>query len=371
MTGSLNVGPRVMITRAGTGPHRPHQRGQPRRRALPFRTARAGRSRCGRGARHPQAGFPRGHHRRLPRDPSDHHARARPRHHVPQPDRARSRWSIGAMGVASAMHGHLQQKLDSIAVMKCIGARSGAGDPHLRGADPDARPGRRPDRRRSSESAVAAAFPGLIAKYFQMDVAAYWDPWPALQGVAVACLITLLFTVPPLLGIRDIRPAVIFRRERGRPPRDRGPAWLARIAILLGTGVVAATMTEGNWRMALRTAAFFTGGAGHRARAALARRMARAARLPRVAAPRRRRDLPGTLAPRHGEPLPARQSGAGGGGRAWRRGDVHPHRLPGAGRAGGPDPRQRATRHAQRLPAGYSGQPAHGAERTDPGSSPA
>jgi len=31
---------------------------------------------------------------------------------------------IGAMGVASAMHGHLQQKLDSIAVMKCLGARS-------------------------------------------------------------------------------------------------------------------------------------------------------------------------------------------------------------------------------------------------------
>ena len=31
---------------------------------------------------------------------------------------------IGAMGVASAMHGHLQQKLDSIAVMKCMGARS-------------------------------------------------------------------------------------------------------------------------------------------------------------------------------------------------------------------------------------------------------
>ena len=28
------------------------------------------------------------------------------------------------MGVATAMHGHLQQKLDSIAVMKCLGARS-------------------------------------------------------------------------------------------------------------------------------------------------------------------------------------------------------------------------------------------------------
>ena len=32
---------------------------------------------------------------------------------------------IGAMGVATAMHAHLQQKMDSIAIMKCLGARSG------------------------------------------------------------------------------------------------------------------------------------------------------------------------------------------------------------------------------------------------------
>src|SRR5581483_6194273 len=31
---------------------------------------------------------------------------------------------IGAIGVGSAMHGHLRQKLDSIAVMKCVGARA-------------------------------------------------------------------------------------------------------------------------------------------------------------------------------------------------------------------------------------------------------
>ncbi|HXA52994.1 MAG TPA: FtsX-like permease family protein, partial [Candidatus Acidoferrum sp.] len=106
---------------------------------------------------------------------------------------------------------------------------------------------------------VSAAFPGFIAKYFQVDVAAYWDAWPALQGIAVACLITLLFTVPPLLGIRDIRPAVIFRRSVDAGARPR-PAWLARIAILLGTGLVAATLIEGGWRDTLRTAAFFTGG---------------------------------------------------------------------------------------------------------------
>src|SRR5579863_4558606 len=32
---------------------------------------------------------------------------------------------VGALGVASAMHAHLQQRLDSIAIMKCLGARSG------------------------------------------------------------------------------------------------------------------------------------------------------------------------------------------------------------------------------------------------------
>jgi putative ABC transport system permease protein len=165
---------------------------------------------------------------------------------------------IGAMGVASAMHGHLQQKLDSIAVMKCIGARSAqviriyvaqtlmlglAGG--LLGV--------------AFGVLVSAAFPGLIAKYFQIDVAAYWDPWPAVQGIAIACLVTLLFTLPPLLSIRAIRPALIFRRdvETGRSGGKR-PALLARIAILIGTAGVAATVTEGSLRDSVRTGAYFT-----------------------------------------------------------------------------------------------------------------
>ncbi len=167
---------------------------------------------------------------------------------------------IGAMGVASAMHGHLQQKLDSIAVMKCMGARSaqiiriytaqtlilGLGGGLIGVA---------------FGVGVAAAFPSLIAKYFSMDVSAYWSAWPALQGIAVACLVTLLFTLPPLLGIRDIRPALIFRRDvesKGGPRRrGTGSAYLVRAAILLGTGVVAGTLTEGGLSDALRTGGFF------------------------------------------------------------------------------------------------------------------
>jgi len=169
---------------------------------------------------------------------------------------------IGAMGVASAMHGHLQQKLDSIAVMKCIGARSSQvvriytaqtlmlG---LSGGILGAVFG----------IAVASAFPRLIANYFALNGAGAagvwgaWNVWPALQGIAIACLVTLLFTVPPLLGIRSVRPAQVFRRDMEPLKRDRFPVFLAGLAILIGAAAVAATVTEGSWRESLRTGAVF------------------------------------------------------------------------------------------------------------------
>jgi len=164
---------------------------------------------------------------------------------------------IGAMGVGSAMHGHLQQKLDSIAVMKCIGARSAQviriytvqtlllG---LSGGILGAVIG----------VAVASAFPGMIAKYFSIEASSAWDAWPAVQGVAISCLVTLLFTLPPLLSIRTIRPAEIFRRGAGpQPTQSRALPILIRGAILLGTAAVAATLTEGSLRDALRTGAVF------------------------------------------------------------------------------------------------------------------
>ena len=173
---------------------------------------------------------------------------------------------IGALGVASAMHGHLQQRLDSIAVMKCVGARSrqviriymaqtlllglGGG---LLGV--------------ILGTGVSQVFPSMLARYFTLDFTPTVDWWPALQGIAIACLITLLFTLPPLLGIRAIRPAQIFRRNMASESAGRRSRWFSResrpalwagLAILLGTGVVAGTLTDGGIRMALRTGAYFT-----------------------------------------------------------------------------------------------------------------
>lgn len=266
MTGSLNVGPRVMITREGlerTGLIGPGSRASER---YLFQLPATG----GPGLEQARAMLKLAFPEATIADYQETHPII-----TRGLDRSTTFLSliglialvIGAMGVGSAMHGHLQQKLDSIAVMKCIGARSAQviriytaqtlmlG---LSGGVLGAVIG----------VAVASAFPGMIAKYFSVDASSVWDAWPAVQGVGIACLITLLFTLPPLLSIRTIRPAEIFRRgmvavERasGRPRLDswRRPSasFFVRGAILLGTGIVAATLTEGTLRDAFRTGAVF------------------------------------------------------------------------------------------------------------------
>jgi putative ABC transport system permease protein len=157
---------------------------------------------------------------------------------------------IGALGVATAIQAHLQQKMDSIAIMKCLGARSaqvlriyvlqtaGLG---LGGSLAGIALG----------SLVQMAFPFFLAHYFQVTMAQHFDVVSALQGLAVGLLTVLLFTVPPLLGIRHIRPALIFRREMAGPPAGL-IAWWKRAAasvisasvILVFVGLLASWLSE-------------------------------------------------------------------------------------------------------------------------------
>ncbi len=171
---------------------------------------------------------------------------------------------VGALGVATAMNAHLQQRMDTIAIMKCVGARSGQvmrifvlqtlalG---LLGGLIGLLIG----------AGVQLAFPFLIARYFPVHLGVSLDPVPALQALVIGVLATLLFTVPPLLGIRRIKPGVIFRREmaESRPGwRERlgrsAPSILSGGAILLGIGGMAGALTSGTWRDALRLGEYFT-----------------------------------------------------------------------------------------------------------------
>jgi putative ABC transport system permease protein len=267
MTGSLNVGPRVMISREGLERTGLISIGSRAAERFLFKLPAAGT---------PGVGEVRGILKRT--FPEATIADYRETHPIITRglDRSTTFLSliglialvIGAMGVASAMHGHLQQRLDAIAVMKCLGARSG-----------------QVIRIYTAQTlmlglsggligvifgvSVSAAFPGMIAKYFRIDAAFTWDAWPAVQGIAVACLVTLLFTLPPLLGIKGIKPAQIFRRDMESEKRVRSgraepgvrntlAAMGVRIVILMGAGGVAATLTEGGLGVALRTGAYFT-----------------------------------------------------------------------------------------------------------------
>ena len=169
---------------------------------------------------------------------------------------------VGALGVAMAMHSHLQQRLDSIAIMKCMGATSsavmriyamqtlGLGVAGgvlgiLFGA------------------AVQAMFPILIARYFPIapEFQFYWPS--VIQGLATGVLTTVLFTLPPLLSIRDIRPVLILRREMAeakRRWRQLLPSIASALLILVGLGGIAAWLTEGSGKDAARLGIYFAGG---------------------------------------------------------------------------------------------------------------
>jgi putative ABC transport system permease protein len=118
---------------------------------------------------------------------------------------------LGAVGVAMAMRAHLQQRLDTIAIMKSLGARSGqvmkiyvlqtlllglAGGAFgvLLGIG------------------VQMAFPLFLAKLLHITPDFRLDPLSIAVGIGAGLITTLLFTLPPLLDIRGIRPILILRR---------------------------------------------------------------------------------------------------------------------------------------------------------------
>jgi putative ABC transport system permease protein len=157
---------------------------------------------------------------------------------------------VGALGVATAIQAHLSQRMDSIAVMKCLGARSsqilsiyvlqtaGLG---LAGGIIGILFG----------LLVERAFPIFLDKYFHLQADSTWDFVTAGQGIAIALLTTLLFTLPPLLSIKRIRPGLIFRREMASESTASGK-WFARVreslvaavVILVGIGFVATWLSS-------------------------------------------------------------------------------------------------------------------------------
>ncbi len=161
---------------------------------------------------------------------------------------------LGAVGVAMAMRAHLAARLDSIAVMKALGARSGQimkiyvlqtlllG---LLGGLVGVGLG----------LLVQMAFPLFLAKLFHITPAFHVDGRAMMVGLITGLLTTLLFTLPPLLDIRSVRPLLVLRRnvEASDDPfttrllrklGESGVQILAMAVILVGLGLLAFSVSD-------------------------------------------------------------------------------------------------------------------------------
>jgi putative ABC transport system permease protein len=133
---------------------------------------------------------------------------------------------LGAIGVAMAMHAHLEQRMDMLAILKALGARSadllrifllqtlGLG---LAGGVLGVAAG----------VGVMMALPAVFGKLLPVHTVLGF-PWrSALAGLGTGLLTTLLFCLPPLLDVRGIRPVLVLRRLVESGPEGIS-GWFAR-----------------------------------------------------------------------------------------------------------------------------------------------
>jgi putative ABC transport system permease protein len=171
---------------------------------------------------------------------------------------------LGALGVATAMHGHMEQRLDTIAIMKSLGARSShvmrifllqTLTLEVLGSMLGIAGG----------LMVQAVLPKLMARYVPLQPQLILQWRAVVLSVAVGLMTTLLFTLPPLLRVRGIRPGLILRRNvdtaaestgKSKSPavnhfRAHWPQYLAVVLILAGLASIASLFSEsatvGTW----------------------------------------------------------------------------------------------------------------------------
>jgi putative ABC transport system permease protein len=146
---------------------------------------------------------------------------------------------LGGIAVSSVTRVFIVQKIRSIAVLKCVGARSKqimvvymlqvlalglAGS--LLGV--------------AIARATVAAIPlALGASTSILADAKYGVSWSAaLQGVAIGMLVSLLFSVVPLMHVRSIKPSLLLRDETVVRRRDW---WRVAVVALVSIALVAVT----------------------------------------------------------------------------------------------------------------------------------
>ena len=165
---------------------------------------------------------------------------------------------LGGIGVASGVVVFIRQRLDTIAVLRCLGASAGrvlaiyaaeAAAMGLAGSVLGAAMGMLAQR----------LLPGLLAGLLPVDVRLAWSPGAVALGLGMGLWVALIFALIPLLAVRRVPPLAALRRDV-EPERRRWlePWRLAAAAALAISVVVLARLQVGSWHKG----AVFSAGVG-------------------------------------------------------------------------------------------------------------
>jgi putative ABC transport system permease protein len=151
---------------------------------------------------------------------------------------------LGGIGVASGVRAFVARKIDTVAVLRCLGASSGqilaiyvaqAAVMGLAGAAAGAALG----------VAVQFALPQILTELLPIDVQVTLVPSAVLTGLAVGGWIALIFALRPLLALRNVSPLQTLRRDTDaevlRMRWTDAPRIVVNVAMVLSVVLIALT----------------------------------------------------------------------------------------------------------------------------------
>ncbi|MEO7521950.1 MAG: FtsX-like permease family protein [Gemmatimonas sp.] len=144
---------------------------------------------------------------------------------------------LGGIGVASGVNAFVSSKIDTVAVLRCLGATSRqvlalyvvqAAAMGLVGAAAGAALG----------VAVQFMLPQVVGDFLHVDVQVVIESRPLLVGLGTGVWVSLIFAMRPLLALRRVSPLQAIRRDADSAalPREwKDPARLTVDALLVGS----------------------------------------------------------------------------------------------------------------------------------------
>ena len=119
---------------------------------------------------------------------------------------------LGGVGVASGVRAFVSRKIDTVAILRCLGASSGqvlamyvaqAAAMGLIGALAGAALG----------VLVQFGLPSVFGDFLPVDVSVSLEPSAIFTGIAIGGWIALIFSLRPLLALRNVSPLQTLRRD--------------------------------------------------------------------------------------------------------------------------------------------------------------